>query len=258
MRKKELQEKAEYNSYPAPWEKSVPEKRIRWKEIIITAIAIACAIIGVSIGWMYFSKLNALKIDTDVYVGVNGAVFPYEAPIKLEYDEEAGTTFTKGKTLDFELKGRPVYVSVEELFLSENFSLFDEGANRCLRVPRFSTLKNKDGKTYIKKTIKDSVIPSTFMFDGVATYIFLSDTVVTIGKDVIELPAFSYAHVVYDSTVELFNGKTSQTKVYDQKGISSTATVSKSEIDLNLGILTSKDGARQILPLDPSFLPELF
>ena len=250
MRKKELQEKVESNSYPAPWEKSVPEKRIRWKEIIITAIAITCAIIGISIGWMYFSKLNALKIDKDVYVAVNGAVFPYAAPVKLEYNEEDGTTFTKGKTLDFELQGRPVYASVEELYLSENFSLFDEGVNRCLRVPRFSTLKNKDGKSYIKNSIKDSVIPSTF--------IFLADTEVKIGEEIIKMPAFSYAHVVYDSTVELFNGKSRATKVYDHKGITATATVSKSEIDLNLGIVTSKDGARQILPLDPSFLPELF
>lgn len=102
------------------------------------------------------------------------------------------------------------------------------------RINRFTTVSNNDGRITYQAGKKSTTSFGGFLHDGKDIYIFLEDTALTIGNQTVELPAMSYARVIYAQSVEFHNSETDEDKVVEIEEIEVTAKC-KSGYELNLG-----------------------
>ncbi len=238
----------------SPLKPSKTARKVRKSEYFFTLIGIIFAVLVCVVGWLYFVQISGIRLKQDVYVMMHGTRYDFSAPVTLNYRAEDGASVQKGSdTLN--LNGRPLYVGENELYLSTSFVIPDTDVAQCYRLPRFAHIVRENGTNYYTIKNKKHTLAESFFFDGANTYVFLMQTTITVGEQKIIVPPFSYAVAVYNRTLEIVNAHTGESVQLTMDKTGAVAAMGDISVDLNLDILTSSNGTRQILPADPSFLP---
>ncbi len=207
-----------------------PVKAITMIELGVAGILLVLLVLLV---YWYVDGLSAYKPGVGTYQIIGQTVLEY-APNATFRSSDGNQTVTSGSDKMPMLDTPILYRGDTKLTLSRNMLLMvpSEGT-KVTRINQFTTLTK--GESLITYTLdnKSAVSYGGFLYDGEDTYIFLDDSVLTIGPLDIELPALSYARVQYNNTVEYHNSETDESDIYPLHDVE--VTLKTKDYELNLG-----------------------
>lgn len=137
---------------------------------------------------------------------------------RLEFSEDArfrenehGVSFSDNEN-EGEIDKVPILVKDStDLILSRNYEWMDpKVAIQVKRLNRFTRVSNSSGVFIFTANKKKATALGGFLFDGEDVFIFLEDTSISIGHNVVKVPPMSYALVKYDRYVEIHNSETDE------------------------------------------------
>lgn len=199
--KKKNSEKKEANKT-----KFLKKERILQMAFIVAAIIFAFVI---------YKIFDIVVLDNENYNLSGETYYQYFYGVKQEYsgkmnviqkDDDTQLVLEDGKVIS--LDSTPMYYRdvLGKVLLAKETELVvpDTGT---YKLKKFTNIIKENNDIKVKKLNSDNQknVNNGFIFDGNDMYLFLEDTVVSVGNTEYELPALSYVIVNYKSNVEIYN-----------------------------------------------------
>lgn len=201
------------------------------------------------------NEVEEYRVSDDIYQYFLGNRYEYKGD-KVFYREKDGYLL-EANGERFLLYSIPFYFEKErKILLPSDYVLVEPKEFSMKKQPAMSLITSDDKAVYARIGDKISTYTDMFLFDGADSYIFLSDTEISIGDQKIPITPFSNVNVGKDGTVEIYKYDTDEYSSYPALGSMQVNAKMKDGIKLNLSddILYQPGGKEQILFSQPSLL----
>ncbi len=198
-------------------------KSIKAITMIELGIAGVLLLLLVLLVYWYVDGLSAYKPKSEVHQFFGGVLLEYEEDATFRENDGSLTVSTKDYKASV-VNSPMLYKGSTKMTLPCDMILFTPAENNNLyRINRFTTVSESSGRITYQSGKKQAQSYGGFLYDGSDLYVFLEDTTLTIGTMSVELPAMSYAKVVYNDCVEYHNSVTDENKIVAVNDVEITA-----------------------------------
>ncbi len=227
------------------------------RKVSLTILLVAAGVVIVGVTAVLLIILNTKKIDGGIYFYDTGVKFEKQGAV-IKNDEENGvyleSSGNKG-TEKLALSSAPLYYADQQkIFVPTDCTINIPSERKAARIATFTEFENRQGSLFALAGNAEYGINEGFLYDGKSTYIFLDDMTVSWNGEAIDMPALSYAVVVYNQRIELY--PYGGDPIVAQTGMTNvTAHADKGySIDLGACILTNAEGFESLLISEPSLM----
>ncbi len=233
------------------------EAKEKKRKVSLTILLVAAGVVIVGVAALLLIVLNTKKIDGGIYFYDTGVRFEEQGAVIKNDDENGMYLESSGKkeTEKLALSSAPLYYADRtKIFIPVDCTINIPSQRKAARISKFTEFENRQGAVFALAGNAEYGVNEGFLYDGKSTYVFLDDMTVSYNGSAVDMPALSYAIVVYNQRVELYPyggepivAQTGQTSV--------TASADKGyTIDLGSCILTNAEGFESLLISEPSLM----
>lgn len=233
------------------------EERDKKKKISLTFLLVGAGIIIVATVVLLIVFLNTKKFDSGIYYYDTGVRYEQQDAV-IKNDNDNGVYLENSDRQGEDkliLSSAPLYYADQpKIFIPCDTTITFPSKRKVARISKFSEFEDRQGAIFAKLGRDEYEIDEGFLYDGKNTFVFFDDMTVSWDGKAIELPALSYAIVVYNQRIELY--PYGADSVVEQTG-SSVVTASADTgytIDLSVCILTNAEGIESLLISEPSMM----
>ena len=152
--------------------------------------------------------------EIDVYYYIDDEYNEYSG--KLTVDRNNNITGLSDNKTNWDSVTEPIYYKNEDIVIfPKSVSLVRPTLGfRQNKITYFTKIQKTNTYPKLVGVDLDMEIANAFIYDGINTYFFLDNTTLTLKKEKIELPPFSYARCGYKDYCYIYNYETKEMKAY--------------------------------------------
>lgn len=231
------------------------EAKDKKRKVSQTLLLVSAGVVIVAVAAVLLITLNTKHIDGGVYYYDTGVKFEKQGAV-IKNDDDNGAYLENGGgqgTEKLTLSSAPLYYAEQpKIFIPIDCTINIPSERKAARITKFTEVEDRQGSVFVLAGNGEYAVDEGFLYDGKSTFVFLDDMTVTWNGSAVDMPALSYAVVVYNQRVELYpyGGE----PVVEQTGQTSVmASADKGyTIDLGSCILTNAEGFESLLISEPS------
>lgn len=218
------------------------------------------ALVAIIVLVVYFiSQIGTYKINRPIYRYDTGLQLFHEGNTRLRRRDNL--LYLKNGGEETQIQNTPLYYVEQEntLLVPDLMAVIQPGKTvPPVRTPYYTTLSFEDsGIALLQKNKELARVNDGFLFDGKNLYVFMEDMTLQYMGQTIEMPARSYAVVLYNTRIELY--PYGGTPVIQQTATATVTAQNKRgtfQLDLSRDIMTDAQG-EYLLFSDISLLNEI-
>jgi hypothetical protein len=163
--------------------------------------------------FVLFYKAN--KTINEYYVD-DSELYTYFGNQKIDF--QSHITFSRsGSATELKVDGEDITLGNEPLYFKDKkqmiipnnlIAVFPLKNMSQKKANYYSVIKEENDSYYLFRDDKKIDMANSFLYDGNDLYVFLEDTVVSIGDKTFELSAFSYLMCIYDDELYMYDYET--------------------------------------------------
>ncbi len=200
-------------------------RRFTRRDFLTILIPTVAAIAVVFIALLVTDHGSTYELQGEASQYYAGSVAHVPKGMELKMDENGKIVFVDGSETGTETT-LPLYMNQKRsVILTTDMIYYAPRSDASARVAALSEVTSLENGVIKVERDGETVRPDLgFLYDGKNFYLFLEPVIVTFSGYTVELPALSYAEVVYGGSVMLFNYETKQFTIEDLVGTVNAAT----------------------------------
>lgn len=170
-------------------------------------IILAC-IIAIYPTSMLMNKKTTFQMSEKGFQIIHGITFPYKEGTTLMIEEEDGVEEVYLKNEKKMLSTLPIYQGKEiSVLLPVSYAVVNYEQGKLEKLNRFSTLNKKDNKYLATNGKKETLLNKHFLFDGMDTYLFLEEVIISFGDTSYKISPLSYVRIVQGEEIQIYDAQ---------------------------------------------------
>lgn len=234
-------------------------RRLGRKELLILLLPALAAVVSMLVVALVLNHSASYTLEGPADQFYAGGIFPFPEGGVLKRSRDGSVTMKSGGTTR-DVPNLPIYYRQAQSFLLPYDTIYYAPRHRIMgRLSFFSTINRREnGEIWLTRDGESSPLKQGFLYDGEDFYLFLEPVSLTFNGYQFDLPALSWAEVIYGGDVMVYDYERGECFIEPPRtDVTAVAGQGDYTIDLMTDGLTLYDGTSQLIFTRPDLLDEI-